>query len=340
MQARDAEAHAVDVFKSLGITTETHSAALDDTIDLVLEADTLDIALTLKYRSLVTDLVAQQLIDQTLTTKAILFVVADRITAAARTVLLEHRAGYLDLRGRIALRAPSLILDTDIQPISTRTERTTALAGKAGLEVACAILTDPERSHSIRALARELGRSPSTVSDVLTALRRNNLIDTHNTLSGTELFWLAADHWHTPRTHLATLPQPDDATAQRPLRMNPDITDNQPGWALTDAGAAAMYGAPVPFRDNQRLDFYVPDQPIIRRAITLLGTADSAATARASIRVVPVPAAVRHRVDLDTNSLHWPLAHPVFVALDLAHDIGRGREILDSWTPEGCIRVW
>jgi hypothetical protein len=29
----------------------------------------------------------------------------------------------------------------------------------------------------------------------------------------------------------------------------------------------------------------------------------------------------------------WPLAHPVFVALDLAKDPGRGGEILDTWTP-------
>jgi hypothetical protein len=44
---------------------------------------------------------------------------------------------------------------------------------------------------------------------------------------------------------------------------------------------------------------------------------------------------------LATNPFEWPLAHPVFVALDLAQDTGRGREILDAWTPpERWARVW
>jgi hypothetical protein len=35
------------------------------------------------------------------------------------------------------------------------------------------------------------------------------------------------------------------------------------------------------------------------------------------------------------------LAHPLFVALDLAADPGRGREILDGWTPPADVaRVW
>lgn len=37
----------------------------------------------------------------------------------------------------------------------------------------------------------------------------------------------------------------------------------------------------------------------------------------------------------------WPLAQPLFVALDLAQDPGRGREILADWTPpEQWHRVW
>jgi len=36
-----------------------------------------------------------------------------------------------------------------------------------------------------------------------------------------------------------------------------------------------------------------------------------------------------------------PLAAPLFVALDLAQDVGRGREILNTWDPpEGWARVW
>jgi hypothetical protein len=37
----------------------------------------------------------------------------------------------------------------------------------------------------------------------------------------------------------------------------------------------------------------------------------------------------------------WPLAHPLFVALDLASDPGRGTEILAGWRPqEETVRVW
>ncbi len=99
-----------------------------------------------------------------------------------------------------------------------------------------------------------------------------------------------------------------------------------------------MYGASVAFRADQRLDFFVPDQTVVRRAVTLLGAAETAATAQASVRAAP--AVTQQRIELDTNTLEWPLAHPVFVALDLAQDAGRSREILGTWTPDGWTRVW
>ena len=101
------------------------------------------------------------------------------------------------------------------------------------------------------------------------------------------------------------------------------------------------YGAPLAVRADQLLDFYVPDQVTARRAIALLGAASSRSQARCAVRVAPVPAVCGHRVDLATNPFEWPLAHPLFVALDLAQDAGRGREILDAWTPpDRWARVW
>ena len=89
------------------------------------------------------------------------------------------------------------------------------------------------------------------------------------------------------------------------------------------------------------LDFFVSDQSIVRRATTLLGAATSATTAQAAVRVAPVPAVVQSRVSPIAGFIDWPLAHPVFVALDLAQDMGRGREILNGWTPrDRWIRVW
>jgi hypothetical protein len=168
---------------------------------------------------------------------------------------------------------------------------------------------------------------------VLAALRRDELVNTNNAVTDTRLFWQIADRWSTPRTPLAKLPVPGDASLTKPLRLGLDDVD-KPGWALTDSVAAAAYGAPMAFRPGQVLDFYVPDLSVVRRATTLLGTAPASSQARATVRVAPVPAVVQRRVDLNTNQVEWPLAHPLFVALDLAQDVGRGREILDNWTPD------
>jgi hypothetical protein len=105
--------------------------------------------------------------------------------------------------------------------------------------------------------------------------------------------------------------------------------------------AAAAYGAPLAVGSGQIYDFFVPSQSIVRRAVTLLGAASSPSQARCTVRIAPVPAICSRRIEADTNPTQWPLAHPLFVALDLAQDLGRGREILDAWTPPGrWVRVW
>ena len=90
------------------------------------------------------------------------------------------------------------------------------------------------------------------------------------------------------------------------------------------------------------LDFYVPNQLVVRRAVTLLGAANSSDYARATVKVPPVPVVVRQRRHRGLGeSGEWPLAHPVFVALDLAQDAGRGRQILNSWQRDDHLsEVW
>ena len=271
-----------------------------------------------------------------------LLVVGDRVTETARRLLIEHRAGYYDLRGHLALRSDSVVIDADVEPVSGRVERKHALSGSAGLEVATALLMAPAAGAAVRELARTLGRSASTVSEVLAALRRAGLVDQRHRVEGTQLFWQVADRWPAARVYLARVPVPgDDATIARPLRLGLDNAESTTGWALTDSAAAVAYGAPLAVRTDQLLDFYVPDQATARRATALLGAAPSRSQARCAVRVAPVPAACSHRVDLATSPFEWPLAHPLFVALDLAQDAGRGREILDAWTPpDRWARVW
>ncbi|MCD2115083.1 winged helix-turn-helix domain-containing protein [Rhodococcus rhodochrous] len=336
----DLEALTVDAFNQLGIDTRRVDAA-DHGSNLVVDPAGLALPIRMTWRSLVTDDVAERLLADAPYSDVPLLVIANRVTETARTLLTQRGSGYLDLRGRLALRTDRVLIDAPIEPLTERAGRSTALAGRAGLEVATALLLRPEHPVAVRELAREIGRSPSTVSDILAALRRDGLIDTHNTVSGTELFWNVAEYWPTKRAHLASLPAPGDASVIRPLRLGLDTAGVEPGWALSDSAAASAYGAPVAFRSDQILDFFVPDQSILRRATTLLGTAPSNRHARATVRVAPVPAAVQNRIDTDTNPFEWPLAHPLFVALDLAQDTGRGREILDIWTPdERWTRVW
>jgi hypothetical protein len=235
-----------------------------------------------------------------------------------------------------------LVINAEVEPVTERGERTSALSGKVGLEVATTLLMQPARPVAVRQLARQLGRSVSTVSETLAALRREGLTGPANVVARTDLFWAVADRWGGRREFLARLPLPGDARLTEPLRLGVADVEHETGWALTDSAAAVAYGAPLGFRSGQVLDFYVPDQSIVRRAATLLGLAAPSSQARATIRLAPVPAVVQQRFDLDTNPFEWPLAHPLFVALDLAQDVGRGREILEAWTPDEdrWTRVW
>lgn len=337
----DTEALLIDALAQLGVQARQAVGVPDQGIDLVIEPG--EARVQVKRRALVTDEVARRLLmEAPRPPGSVLLVVGDRVTETARRLLTGHRAGYYDLRGHLALRSANVVIDADVEPVSGRVERTHALSGKAGLEVATALLMEPAAGVSVRELARRLGRSASTVSEVLAALRRAGLVDDRHRVEGTQLFWQVADRWPATRVLLARLPVPgDDATITKPLRLGLDDAENTIGWALTDSAAAVVYGAPLAVRTGQLLDFYVPEQATARRATALLGAASSRTQARCAIRVAPVGAVCSHRVDVVTNPFEWPLAHPVFVALDLAQDAGRGREILGSWTPaERWARVW
>lgn len=336
----DAEELVLDAFAQLGIDARIEAGAADGRVDLLLDPDGVGASVEIKRRSLVTDDVATRLLAEAdPAAGGAVLVVGDRVTEAARRLLTSRQSGYYDLRGRLALRTDRMVIDAEVEPITERTARTSALAGKAGLEVATAVLMEPERRVAVRELARELGRSASTVSEVLAVLRRDGLLDSGNAVADTRLFWQVADQWKAPLTYLAQAPANNDVSLAHALRLGLGDVDHEAGWALTDAVAAASYGAPAAVRSGQVLHFYVPEKALVRRASTLLGAA-STTDASCSVRVAPVPAVCQRRVAAGAES-EWPLAHPLFVALDLAQDLGRGREILEAWTPgERWARVW
>ncbi|MFI5843469.1 ArsR family transcriptional regulator [Catenuloplanes sp. NPDC051500] len=335
------EALLTDAFAQLGIVARAPTVTPDEGLELDLDVNGVQLAIYVKRRALVDGTVAERALKEPGPSDATLLIVGDRVTEDARGILTAGGAGYYDLRGRLALRARGLVVDAEVTPLRERPQRAGALRGKAGLEVACALLLRPGQGTAVRELARRLRRSASTVSEILSALRNDGLVDEMNAVTDSRLFWQLVDHWATPRVHLSQLPPPGDISLARALRLGLEEAESGTGWALTASAAAAAYGAPVAFRSGQILDFYVPDQAVLRRAMTLLGVAPTSALAHATICVAPAPVVVQSRLSPAANPLEWPLAHPLFVALDLAQDPGRGREILDAWTPTGgWPRVW
>jgi hypothetical protein len=267
--------------------------------------------------------------------------VADRISDAVRSELRSHGWGWLDLRGHLHLAGHGLFVDVDVPPVNDRAVRANAFSGSVGLQVSCSILLEPDVPHGVRDLARSLGRSPSTVSEVLGVLRRQDLVTPDGKAVLPALFWETASAWRPRAVPLLDLPRPGAGSVNAALGLGFDDVEARPGWALTGTLAAAAYGAPVAARSDHPPDFYVPDQAMLRRATRLLGVAADVDQRRASICVAPVRAVCDQRVDptrqeagaWTVGNEHWPLVKPLFVALDLARDPGRGREILEGWEP-------
>ncbi len=268
--------------------------------------------------------------------------VADRVTGEAREVLRTAGWGWLDLRGHLHIAGEGLFVDTDIPALRDTPGRSAALAGRVGVEVAAALLVDPTEPVRVRPLAGVLDRAPSTVSEVLSSMTTAGLIDEQRRPAVPELFWELAARWNPSQVDVAAVPGPGDRAVNEVLKLGLGNVEDAVGWALGDTLAAVAYGAPVSIRSDHPLDFYVADQTTLRRAVQLLGAARDHPSRAATVRVAPVPMVCARRVDATSwTNEHWPLAQPLFVALDLAQDPGRGREILDNWTPpEPWRRVW
>lgn len=271
-------------------------------------------------------------------------IVADRVTEQARQLLRTAGWSWLDLRGHLHLAGKGLFVDTDVPRLRERPSPSTPIAGQVGVEVAAMLLLDPSRPASVRDVARTLKRAPSSVSQAITRMRDAGLVDEHRKPTIPNLFWELAERWHPVQTDVQLAPSPGvtavGGSVNEALRLGLEDIETTTGWALTDTVAAAAYGAPIGARADHPPDFYVPDQAVLRRATHLLGAAHSHDSRGATIRIAPVSMVCAHRIDWRDET--WPLARPLFIALDLARDPGRGREVLDGWTPppEAGHRVW
>lgn len=266
-------------------------------------------------------------------------IVADRVVGAARDLLRAHGQSWLDLRGHLYLTGPGVLVDVPVppgpdQPSAPRNP----LRGSVALEVACELLISPDRQRAVRELARTLNRSPSSISAAMSDLRDARLVTARGEAVIPQLFWETAAAWKPASTEVARLSIIDDPAIANALKPGRDEPEG-PGWALTDSLAAAAYGAPTGVHTDYPPDLYVPDAATARRAETLLGVPTSTAARGATIKIAPVPQICTRRNPPGIGS--WPLAHPLFVALDLARDPGRGVEIVQAWQPrKGIDRVW
>lgn len=263
---------------------------------------------------------AEELIEEPHPAGKMPVLVADRVTADAKDRLAEAGWGWFDRRGHLRLRSPGLLVDTNV-PVTTREGKAPEepIRGRAGIAIAYRLLTHPD--EPVSTTRSGLGFAPSTISEALTRLRDAGLVDDAGLAVTPELFWALADRWRPERTWLAEQPDPK--------------ASDTAGWCVTGTVAAAELGAPV-VSTGSAPDLYVPGPVVVTIAARRYGISRDASVAAASIAVAPASAVTDEA--LPPAHKRWSLAHPVAVALDLAQDRARGREILEDWSPPE--RVW
>ena len=290
--------------------------------DLLLEVDDQILLIEVKNRVTESDVggVVTQMHNYGKAAKADgVMVVADRISMPARQVLSSSGIGWLDRRGHLRMQWPGLLVDSDVpRLVAEPTDRVVELFSAAGCDVAMALLLAPTERLGTMEIARRTGRSPGRASELLAAMRHAGLVESTGQPLIPDLFNALADEW-LPRWYaLAATPPP--ATMYR----------------LSGTLGAIWHRAPVVATSDWPPEIYVDDRWNLRHLLSSVGLADEGPAAAS---VALCPSIYGFSIGAGMNQ-GFRVANHVVVALDLAQDIGRGREILDAWTPDGHIRVW
>jgi hypothetical protein len=237
-------------------------------------------------------------------------VVADLVGAEARAVLDAAGVGWLDRRGHLRVTGPGLAIDRDVPPLPRDRPGggSDALRGAAAIGVAAAHLLGG--TWGVRELARLLGLSPAAVSKAGTDLDRRGLLADRR-----ELFAGLAAAWKPAWVDLGAAPRGD-------------------GLVVGGTLGAARLGAPIVATAGYPLEVHAADQATFERARLRYGGGAPVA------RLALAPTTLVTAVTSDEEADGLPVAHPLFVALDLASDPGRGTEALRAWKPAGWARAW
>ncbi len=266
--------------------------------------------------------------------------VADQIAAGAKEHLAAADWSWLDRRSELRLYHDGASIEIRLPPGGLRPQPRLRMAlaapasdgpirGRAGISYAAALLLGgAERPPSIRSLARQIGMAPSTVSEAAAHLRAGGYILPTGEPEVPDLFEVLVSVWRPIHIQpVALRPVPQELQ-----RLGPNIDDlDDTGWAQGGDEAALAWGAPM-FLSGDRPLIWVPDLVTARRAERQLGSA-SWDDAAGLIAVPPTPLVCMGRRQAPVDTIDWPTPHPLYLALDLARDPGRGREILDGWKP-------
>ena len=258
--------------------------------------------------------------------------VAQRITEDARAILRERKLSFFDERGYLSIRRPLLVVEAAVDLVVAPSKRRGGQPlGGIGLDVALWLLHAPEPG-GVRAISREIGRTASSVSDALRRLVDEGLVTTDHRPLLPELFDAAVHAWKYRSVHVAVSGDPTTPTNAKVLRTRlGDASDT--GWAWAGSLAERAWRVPGIGRLAGRPVLMVPGANSLDLATSVLKLDSNGSF---DLVVAPVAWLASHRVERDGKVVVPAIA----VALDLALDASRGRELLSGWVPDGGHRVW
>lgn len=249
-------------------------------------------------------------------------IVADRISAEAREELSRAGLAWFDRRGHVWVRAPGLFVNAAVSSGSVVPSRRVVSAFRGtGLDVALALLVNPGEPQGVHSVARQIGRSPGRVSEILSEFRSQGLVGSDNRPFVPELFWAVVEEWKSRWHPMPQAPPPDP-----PERFR-----------LSGTLGAVSLGVPVaagPAGGWPRL--YVADDTDLATVVGAYG----APSGWTGAEVAVCPSRYGFTLPSTASRDGFLVANGLIIALDLAQDRARGREILEGWHPHEVARVW
>ncbi len=257
-------------------------------------------------------------------------VASERITSEARQVLTEAGWSWLDRRGRLHLRGPAVRVDADID-VGSGVEAPPdgpTIAGRSGITIAYWLLEHRSEALSPNGHAADLRLAPSTISTGVRRLADGGLLDDDRRALVPELFWELAAVWRSERVWIAAPPDP-----RRHRPVDPEAAT----WRRGGSAAAAAWGAPIVTGEGGAVELYVPGPVEVSIAQRRYGASEPGSGA-AALTVAPASPVVAGIASRDVPEVDgWPAAPKLAVALDLAQDQARGRQILEEWSDADAV---